>query len=144
MRLQELSAMVADPAYGWAFARPLSHALPPEVVTMRRAAKLVGSNLENIGNMVRNGLTDERFFIEQFGNLVTEAWDLLRPYTCIRRKLSDAHDAVWEDLEYLTILANEWQQTTGSAFPKGMRRLLPPWPEIVLPETVLPEETRAK
>lgn len=125
MRLHDLAAMVGDPAYGWAFAQPLSQALPPEVVAMRRAAKLVGSNLENIGNMVRNGLTDKRLFIEQFGNVVTEAWDLLRPYTCIRRKFSDSHDAVWEDLEYLTILSNEWHEKTRSAFPKEMRRLLP-------------------
>ncbi|MFN2528895.1 MAG: hypothetical protein ABR584_09300 [Candidatus Baltobacteraceae bacterium] len=143
MRLRDLSAMVEDPAYGWAFARPLSQGLPPEVVAMRRAAKLVGSNLENIGNMVRNGLTDKRLFIEQFGNVVTEAWDLLRPYTCIRRKLS-THDSVWEDFEYLTILSNEWHEKIGSAFPKEMRRLLPPWAQIVLPETVLPKETRAE
>jgi hypothetical protein len=91
------------------------------------------SNLENIGNMVRNRLTDGRLFIEQFGKVVTDAWDLLEPYARIRRK-DEKTDAVWEDFEYLTILSREWLQTDGSVFPKNRRRLLPTWNSSDVPE----------
>jgi hypothetical protein len=139
--LQNLSKMISDPAYAWTFRVPVSAEMPPNVIAMRRAAGLVGSNLENIGNMVRNGLTDGQLFIEQFGNVVSEAWDLLEPYTRIRRKFEDSHDAVWEDFEYLTILSREWLRTKRSAFPKTSRRLLPPWTDLDVPD-VRPRDTK--
>jgi len=132
IRLRGLINLLADPKIAWAFRVPLSEDLPPEVIAMRGAARTVGSNLENVGNMVRNGLTDGRLFIEQFSNVVLDAWTLLEPLTLIRRKIEKS-DAVWEDFEYLTILSREWEQTHGTAFPKGRRRLLLPWPEIELP-----------
>lgn len=39
------------------------------------AVLLVGRNLENIGNMIRNGLTEKRAFLEQYASLVVLAWD---------------------------------------------------------------------
>ena len=42
---------------------------------------VVGRNLENIGNTIRNGLTDERIFLEQYANLVIVAWDATEPLT---------------------------------------------------------------
>lgn len=136
MMLLGLPAMIADPARAWAFRAPMGSALPPEVLEMRHAAHRVGSNFENIGNMVRNKLTDERLFVEQFGAVVVAAWQLLEPYTRVRRKYSDAHDAIWEDFEYLTILSRAWEKTHGSAFPKNVRRLLPPWTELEIPAAV--------
>jgi len=46
---------------------------------------LVGRNFENIGNMVRNGLTDERIFIGQRSPLVVTAWNAIEPLLRIRR-----------------------------------------------------------
>ena len=132
MKIEGLSAMLNDPTFAWAFRQPLSEELRPEVIAMRRAARVVGSNLENIGNMIRNGLTEKRLFIEQFGNVVSEAWDLLEPYARVRRKLEKS-DAVWEDFEYLTILSREWIKTRGTVFPTDSRRILPPWNEMELP-----------
>jgi len=133
MTLQGLADMLTDPTFAWAFRAPMSESTPPKVIEMRSAAHLVGSNLENIGNMVRNGLTDGRLFIEQFGNVVANAWDLLEPYARIRRK-DEKTDAVWEDFEYLTILSREWLQTDGGVFPKSRRRLLPSWTALDVPE----------
>ena len=132
--LQGLSKMLDDPKLAWAFRIPVSPEMPPDVIAMRRAASVVGSNLENIGNMVRNRLTDGRLFIEQFCNVVSESWDVLEPFTRIRRKYDAMHDSVWEDFEYLTILSREWMRTKGSSFPKTSRRLLPPWTELDVPE----------
>jgi len=132
MKIEGLSAMLNDPTFAWAFRQRLSEELPPEVVAMRRAARVVGSNLENIGNMIRNGLTEKGLFIEQFGNVVSEAWNLLEPYARVRRQLEE-NDAVWEDFEYLTMLSREWMETQGSVFPAQRRRILPPWNEMELP-----------
>ena len=137
MVLEGLPEMIADPAIAWAFRGRVTATLPPQVIEMRKAARLVGSNLENIGNMIRNRLTDQRLFIEQFGNTVSQAWDLLEPLTRVRRKFMKEHDAIWEDFEYLTILSREWMQTQGSAFPKNRRRLLPPWTDLEIPQAVM-------
>src|SRR4029077_12670056 len=64
---------------------------------------VVGRNLENIGNMIRNGLTDERIFLEQYANLVIIAWDSTEPLLRIRRAAVRS-DSPWEDFEYLTVL----------------------------------------
>jgi len=83
--------------------------------------------------MVRNRLTDGRLFIEQFGYYAEEAWELVLPYTIIRRKFEPGHDSIWEDFEYLTVLARKWSQTKGSAFPRDVKRTLPPWTELDVP-----------
>lgn len=90
---------------------------------------LVGRNLENIGNMIRNGLTDERIFLEQYATLVIIAWDATEPLLRIRRAATRS-DAPWEDFEYLTVLARRWTAERGSAYPKGVGRILPPFDEL--------------
>lgn len=128
--LSGLADMLADPTYAQAFRQlPPSNQTPAPVIAMYGAARVVGSNLENIGNMVRNGLTDGRLFIEQFGNVVIDMWTVLEPLTRVRRAV-ERSDTAWEDFEYLTILSREWMRSGGSVFPKNRRRLLPPWNEL--------------
>jgi hypothetical protein len=90
---------------------------------------LVGRNLENIGNMVRNGLTDGRIFIEQWSPLVITAWNAIEPLLRIRRAAERA-DYAWEDFEYLTVLARRWIAEKGSAYPAGVERIIPPHAEL--------------
>jgi hypothetical protein len=89
------------------------------------AALRVGRNLENIGNMIRNGLTDRRIFLEQYANLVVMAWDGTEPLLRIRREAT-GNDATWEDFEYLTVLSRRWISEVRSCYPKGFERILPP------------------
>jgi hypothetical protein len=89
------------------------------------AALRVGRNFENIGNMVRNGLTDRRIFLEQYASLVVMAWEGTEPLVRIRREAT-GNDAVWEDFEYLTVLARRWNSEVRSCYPKGVERILPP------------------
>jgi hypothetical protein len=89
------------------------------------AVLTVGRNLENIGNMIRNGLTDKRIFLEQYANLVTTSWDAIEPLLIIRRE-AEGSDAAWEDFEYLTVLSRKWISETRSCYPKGVARILPP------------------
>ncbi len=89
------------------------------------AALRVGRNFENIGNMVRNGLTDRRIFLEQYANLVVMAWEGTEPLVRIRREAT-GNDAAWEDFEYLTVLARRWISEVRSCYPKGVERILPP------------------
>lgn len=89
------------------------------------AVLTVGRNLENIGNMIRNGLTDRRIFLEQYANLVVTAWDATEPVLKIRRE-AEGSDAAWEDFEYLTVLSRRWMSEKRSVYPKGVARILPP------------------
>lgn len=88
------------------------------------AALMVGRNLENVGNMIRNGLTDKRIFLEQYVNLVVVAWDAVEPLVRLRREATGS-DTPWEDFEYLTVLARRWRSEMRSAYPKGVERILP-------------------
>ena len=98
--------------------------IPPEFIEAWNAASLVGSHLENIGNMVRNGLTDRRIFLEQWTPLVTSAWTALEPITILRRKAT-ASDTPWEDFEYLTVLSREAMSRYPTFYPKDTPRILP-------------------
>ena len=88
------------------------------------AALTVGRNLENVGNMIRNGLTDRRIFLEQYVTLVLMAWEAVEPLVVIRREAMGS-DALWEDFEYLTVLARKWAAQSKSTYPKGIERILP-------------------
>jgi hypothetical protein len=89
------------------------------------AALRVGRNLENIGNMIRNGLTDRRIFLEQYAILVVMAWDGTEPLLKVRREAA-GNDAIWEDFEYLTVLSRRWIAEVRSCYPNGVERILPP------------------
>jgi hypothetical protein len=97
---------------------------PAEFVEVWTAASFVGSHLENIGNMVRNGLTDRRIFLEQWTPLVTSAWTLLEPLTILRREASRS-DTPWEDFEYLTVLSRDAMARYSTFYPKDTPRILP-------------------
>ena len=92
-------------------------------------ALTVGRNLENIGNMIRNGLTDGRIFLEQYVDLVIIAWNATEPLLRIRRAAT-RNDTPWEDFEYLTVLARRWNAENRSAYPLGVERILPPYAEL--------------
>ena len=89
------------------------------------AALVVGRTFENIGNMIRNGLSDPRMFFEQYSTLVVSAWEATEPVTRLRRRV-EGSDLPWEDFEYLTALARRWLAGHGSVYPKGVERILPP------------------
>ena len=99
------------------------------------AALRVGRNLENIGNMIRNGLTDRRIFLEQYAILVVMAWDGTEPLLKVRREAA-GNDAIWEDFEYLTVLSRRWISEVRSCYPKGVERILPPTPSTRSPQSV--------
>jgi len=96
---------------------------PAEFIQAWTAASLVGSHLENIGNMVRNGLTDRRIFLEQWTPLVTSAWTILEPITVLRREATRS-DMPWEDLEYLTVLSRVAMSRYSTFYPKDTPRIL--------------------
>jgi hypothetical protein len=90
----------------------------------RTRPRTVGRNLENVGNMIRNGLTDKRIFLEQYASLVITAWDAIEPLVRLRREAT-GRDTPWEDFEYLTVLARHWVSESKSSYPKGVERILP-------------------
>jgi hypothetical protein len=126
----EIPKLLEDPKFRQ-FVREYHLSTAPTVEDDERfegpytAALAVGRNLENIGNMVRNGLTDPRIFLEQYATLVETAWNATEPLLKIRREAVGS-DAPWEDFEYLTVLARDWNAKVRSCYPSGVRRILPP------------------
>ena len=89
------------------------------------AALVVGRTFENIGNMMRNGLSEPRMFFEQYAPLVVSAWEATEPVTRLRRRV-EGSDLPWEDFEYLTALSRRWLAEHGSVYPKGVERIIEP------------------
>jgi hypothetical protein len=124
----EIPHMAQDPSFA-AFARRYHRGAPAEGDDRfeggYEAGLVVGRTFENIGNMVRNRLTDPRIFFEQYATLVVAAWAATEPIVRWRRRL-DRSDLPWEDFEYLTVLSRRWLAEHGSVYPKDVERIIPP------------------
>ena len=124
----EIPALLKEPEFCEfvrTFHLPSASEGPARYETAYAAALTVGRNLENVGNMIRNGLTDKRIFIEQYANLVEMAWESTEPLLRMRREAT-GRDTAWEDFEYLTVLAREWTSQVRTCYPKDVARILPP------------------
>jgi hypothetical protein len=56
------------------------------------------------------------------GDAVIQAWSQLAPVTAIARR--SRGDAIWENFEYLTVLAQDWRTTHAKGtYPSGVRRI---------------------
>jgi hypothetical protein len=125
---RDFPSLIAEPSFRTFLATGTARGtdVPADYVELREAALGVGQNLENIGNMIRNGLTDRRIFLEQYGPIVVDAWAVLEPHARIQREAAHS-DAPWEDFEYLTVLSRQWMAQCGTCYPKDVPRILPPY-----------------
>ena len=63
--------------------------------------------------LVKTGLVDREPVLQLWAGIVAQSWENLAPITAIARR--GRGDLVWENFEYLTILACDWT----AAHPKG-------------------------
>ena len=65
---------------------------------------------------------DEKLVLEIFPSRVLRNWEQLAPVTAILRR--GIGDGLWENFEYLTVLAQDWlaAQPKGT-YPAGVRRI---------------------
>src|SRR5215472_1661733 len=75
-----------------------------------------------MGTLLKNGLVDETTFMELFGRLAVQYWEILAPAIAIVRRRRG--DAQFHNFEYLAIRARKWlSDHPHGNFPKDAPRI---------------------
>ena len=104
--------------------------VPQELVELNRALVLVGNFYEELGILVKNGAIDEDLVLDRWSSNITGAWGRMARYIAWGRKAANSN-LVYENFEYLTVLAEDWlAENEAGTYPQGVRRLPMPetWP----------------
>ncbi len=108
----------------------------PGYIELRQAAVLIGNSIEELGILVKNGIVDEKLFLDRYCFVVIRNWNVLECFTAFSRNATGS-GALWENFEYVTVLSQDWERSHPTTYPKGARRLEVhnPWPVSPLPAT---------
>ena len=104
--------------------------LPQELVDLNRALVLVGNFYEELGILVKNGAIDKDLVLDRWSSNIMGAWERMARYIAWARKAANTN-LLYENFEYLTVLAEDWlNENAAGTYPKGVRRLPMPetWP----------------
>ena len=107
----ELSAKLQDPAFRYQIAT--RSATNDETRPLFAKINAIGNYYENLGVLVKTGLVDREPVLQLWAGIVEQSWGHLAPIAAIARR--GRGDLVWENFEYLTVLARDW----AAAHPKG-------------------------
>ena len=116
----ELSAKLRDPA----FRHQVVHrfARTDENGPLITKINSLGNFYESMGLLLKTALVEQKLVMEMWSSNVTIDWENLAPITAIARR--SAGDAVWENFEYLAVLAQDWVAVhPKGTYPAGARRL---------------------
>jgi hypothetical protein len=116
----ELSAKLEDPAFRYQIEVPAARSEE----TRPLIAKIVsiGNFFESMGILVKTGLVDRELVLQLYEYNIRGTWEELEPVAAIARRRGG--DAVWENFEYLTVLAQDWDAThPKGTYPAGVRRI---------------------
>ena len=82
----------------------------------------VGNFYESTGLLVKTGLLDRELALSLWSGTDSRDWELLAPVAAmLRRSLGDA---LWENFEYFTVLAQDWTAAhPKGTYPVGVRRI---------------------
>jgi len=103
---------------------------------MQRASLMVGNAYEELGILVKRGIVDKEMFLDRYAWVILANWKKLERPLAFSREAA-ATDLIWENFEYLAVLAEDWiMGHARGTYPQGVRRmqLTNPWP-IVTPAT---------
>jgi Domain of unknown function (DUF4760) len=125
----DLSDMLKDPAFRYQLN--YQQAMTPENQPLWNHIRRVGNYYEGMGLLVKSGLADRKLVLDDFSNEIVVDWKSLVPIVAIRRQATGIK-AIWENFEYLTVLAQDWLTShPDGTYPAGVRRidLQYPWLE---------------
>ncbi|HZV78749.1 MAG TPA: hypothetical protein VFF60_03950 [Candidatus Binatus sp.] len=136
----KLKSTFQDPAYReYVAARnrrmPLPD-VPEDYRAVAEAANLVGNTYEELGILVKKGIIDREIFLDRYSWVIMGAWDHLVDVVGWARAVTN-EPRIWENFEYLTVIAQDFANENRSTYPLGMRRLETPcpWPVPPMPAT---------
>ena len=74
-----------------------------------------------MGGLLKNGLVDEKTFMDLFGRLIVYYWEALQPVIALTRR--ERGNVQYHDFEYLAIRARMWlARNPQGTFPPNTRR----------------------
>jgi hypothetical protein len=117
--LGELATKLQDPAFRHQLEVP--SARTDEMRPFIAKIGTVGNYYENLGLFVKTGLVDRELLLQLYNDVVTGTWERLTPVAAILRRRVGA---LWENFEYLTVLAQDWMAAhPKGTYPAGVRRI---------------------
>jgi Domain of unknown function (DUF4760) len=115
----DLSKKLQDPAFRYQSDAPAARTDENRPLVAKIDA--IGNFYEGMGVLVKTGLVDQELVLQMFSDQVIGAWTRLSPIAAISRRRVDA---VWENFEYLTVLAQDWLNAhPKGTYPAGVRRI---------------------
>ena len=123
---QHLDGAMNDPAFrdylvAYNHNRPFA-GVPAEYLDLHRAVLLVGNKFEEFGVLVKSDIIRRDLFLDVFGWLVMKHWRQLSELNAFVRETTGV-PGIWENFEYLAVLAEDWSSVHVSLYPKGIRRM---------------------
>jgi hypothetical protein len=116
----ELPARLQDPGFRYQLAN--ASARTDEMRPLVARINALGNFYESIGILVKTGLVDKDLVFEMWADIARQAWERLVPIAAIYRRR--VGDALWENFEYLTVLAQEWIAAhPKGTYPAGVHRI---------------------
>jgi hypothetical protein len=116
----ELSGKLQDPAFRYQYAQPAART--DEMRPLVGKINAVANFFEGVGLLVKTGLVDRDLMLEMWASVVIQSWERLTPVVAIYRRR--VGDALWENFEYLTVLARQWIAAhPKGAYPAGVQRI---------------------
>jgi hypothetical protein len=118
--ITQLSAKLQDPAFRY----QIEHSSARTDESRQLVAKMntIGNFYEGMGVLVVTGLVDRELVLQIYPDRVTGAWQELAPVAAIYRRRVGS--ALWENFEYLTVLAQDWLAAhPKGTYPAGVRRI---------------------
>jgi Domain of unknown function (DUF4760) len=120
LSLREFTERLRDPAFRYQITVP--SAATDESRTLANHANRVGNFYESMGILIKTGLVDADLVFEMWADIARRNWERLAPYIAISRR--EIGDALFENFEYLAVLAQEWLAAhPKGTYPAGVRRI---------------------
>jgi hypothetical protein len=116
----ELSISLQDPAFRY----QVEHRAARTDEGRQLMAKInaIGNFFEGMGVLVKTGLVDRELVLQMYTAQLAAYWERLAPVAAIRRR--EVGDALWENFEYVTVLAQDWMAAhPKGTYPPGVRRI---------------------
>jgi hypothetical protein len=83
----------------------------------------VADMLEQTGSYIKYGMIDGEQFLDLTNTYIIHTWANLKEVVLLRRAASGS-SSMYENLEYLTVLAQDFENRFKDGnYPRGMRRL---------------------
>ena len=116
----ELSSRLRDPAFRYQISN--RSARTDEYRALIAKMSLLGNFYEAMGLLVKTSLVEQDLVMEMWSKNVLNDWERLEPYIAIRRRATG--DGLYENFEYLAVLAQYWIAAhPKGTYPAGVPRL---------------------